>query len=599
VIESRVLKLLVPSLVWLAVAVAAAGATETRFTAPGASDDFSDKLRGTSLSLEVAGRADASPQDLVAAAQADYARLTGVLYAAGYYGGVISITIDGREAADIPPLTRLSAVNRLEITVDHGAAFTFSRASLAPRAPGTDLPENFAVGQQARGDLVRQAARAGIDAWRRAGHAKARVAQQDLVADHRGRTLEARLAVAPGPRLSFGTLRVKGDSRVRAKRIRAIAGLPTGEVYAPDAVKDASKRLRRTGVFRSVALQEAEQVSPGDRLDIEAKVADAKPRRAGAGIELSSQEGLTLSSFWLHRNLLGGAERFRVDGEVGGIGGDSGGIDYRLSTRFDRPATFSADTGLFLVASIEELDDRDFRERNIELGGGLTHVFSDRLTGEAGVTLRYAEIDDDLGSRTLSHLLFPARLTWDRRDDTLDPTTGTFLDLEAAPFIGLDESSTGARLFADARAYRAFGANDGVTLAARAQAGSVAGAAISDIPPGMLFFSGGAGTVRGQSYQSLAVDLGGGQRVGGRSFLGFSGEVRADVGGKCQAVAFADTGFIGEDAWGTENGDWHSGAGLGARYATGVGPIRVDVATPLGSDAGQDFEIYIGIGQAF
>ena len=139
-----------------------------------------------------------------------------------------------------------------------------------------------------------------------------------------------------------------------------------------------------------------------------------------------------------------------------------------------------------------------------------------------------------------------------------------------------------------------------MTLAARAQAGSVAGAAISDIPPGMLFFSGGAGTVRGQSYQSLAVDLGGGQRVGGRSFLGFSGEVRADVGGKFQAVAFADTGFIGEDAWGIENGDWHSGAGLGARYATGVGPIRVDVAhPPLGSDAGQDFEIYIGIGQAF
>ena len=55
---------------------------------------------------------------------------------------------------------------------------------------------------------------------------------------------------------------------------------------------------------------------------------------------------------------------------------------------------------------------------------------------------------------------------------------------------------------------------------------------------------------------------------------------------------------MGEDSQGA-NGDWHSGAGLGVRYDTGFGPIRVDVATPLDDDAGKDFELYIGIGQAF
>ena len=70
------------------------------------------------------------------------------------------------------------------------------------------------------------------------------------------------------------------------------------------------------------------------------RVADNKPRRFGFGGELATIEGLTLSGYWLHRNILGGAERLRVEGEISGIGGETGGINYLLRTRFDRPATF-------------------------------------------------------------------------------------------------------------------------------------------------------------------------------------------------------------------------------------------------------------------
>jgi translocation and assembly module TamA len=392
---------------------------------------------------------------------------------------------------------------------------------------------------------------------------------------------------------------VPDDSRVRPDRIRAIAGLPRGETFSPQALERAAERLRRSGAFSSVALREAEAPGPAGRLDIRAAVTDAKPRRIGFGAELASLEGVTLTGFWLHRNLLGGAERFRVDGRIGGIGGESGGIDYALSSRFERPATFTPDTGLYLEARLKQEDEPDYRERSAQLEGGLTHVFSERLKGEAGLAYRYAEIDDDLGSRTLQHVLVPLELTWDSRDDTLDATDGWYLDLEATPFVGLDRSAAGARAYADARGYLAFGKEEGLVLAGRAQLGTVAGAKIAEIPAEMLFYSGGAGTVRGQPFQSLAVDLGGGRRVGGRSFMAFSGELRADVGERLGLVAFADTGFVGQDSLGTDNGSWHSGAGFGVRYDTGVGPIRLDIATPLDGDPGEDFELYIGIGQAF
>lgn len=576
-----------------------ARATDVRLVAPGAAESLTDRLRAGSLTLETARRKQSLPQDLLAAARADYARLIGVLFEAGRYGPTVQINVDGREAAAIPPLEAPDRIDRIQISVNPGPAFLFDRAELAPLAPGTELPAGFRRGALARADTIRDAAIAGIDGWRATGHAKAEVRDRAITADHARQALDARITLSPGPRLRFGTLIPQGQSRVRPGRIRQIAGLPEGKTFDPEEVERAATRLRRTGTFQSVAMQEAETPAPDGTLDIDAKVVDAKPRRVGFGAELSSLEGLTLSGFWLHRNLLGGAERLRINAEVGGIGGDSGGLDYLFRTRFERPATFTPDTSLYVEGELAEEDEPDYRERRARLGAGVSHIFSETLKGEAGIAYQYTEIDDDLGSRTIEHLLFPTALTWDTRDDPLDARKGVYLAVEATPFQGLDQGVSGARLYTDARTYLGIDANETVILAARAQMGAVSGAGLTEVPPDMLFFSGGAGTVRGQPYQSLAVDLGGGNRLGGRSFFALSGEVRADLKGKFGAVAFADTGFVGQDSWGTENGDWHSGAGLGLRYETGIGPIRVDVATPLDDDAGTDFELYIGIGQAF
>lgn len=587
--------------VWLLPPVTRA--TEVTFSAPYAPEKFAESLRSASLAISTVAQDEATAQDVLAAAQADYGRLIGVLYAEGYYGGVIRIRVNGQEAASIPPLRAPSEIKQLDISVERRAGFTFSTARVAPLPPETDVPEKFAPGQLAKGELIGEATRIGIAAWRASGHAEALVADQTVVADHANFTLAADITLDPGPRLRFGALEIAEagrPSRVRPSRIRAIAGLPTGKTFSPDELDDSATRLRRSGAFRSVVMTEAETPNPDGTLDITTRVIDAKRRRVGVGAELSSLEGVTLSGFWLHRNLLGGAERLRIDALIGGIGGDSGGEDYRLGARYDRPATFTPDTGLFLEARTEENNEPDYRERKVEIGGGLSHIFSDELSAEAGIAYRYSDISDDLGTRELQHILFPASATWDRRDDPLNAKSGFFIELTLTPFVGLDQKSgDGARIYADGRHYLSLGSDDRFTLAGRAQIGSVAGAKVDEIPADMLFYSGGAGTVRGQGYQSLGVDLAPGVTVGGRAFAGFSGELRADINDKVQAVAFADTGFVGQDALGTGRGRWHGGAGFGARYFTPVGPIRVDIGTPLGDDAGKDFEIYIGIGQSF
>ncbi|GGO53298.1 autotransporter secretion outer membrane protein TamA [Roseovarius pacificus] len=574
-------------------------ATEWGLVAPGAPKDLADQLRAVSTVGDTAEREETTPQDLLAAARADYARMVSVLYESGYYSGTVNIAVDGREAAEIPPLAAPSRIDNIAILVLPGPRFAFSTARIAPIVPSTELPEGFAPGEPARSGLISEAARAGIDGWREFGHAKADIRDQQITANHPRRTLSADVRLDPGPRLRFGDLIIMNRGAVRPERIRAIAGLPTGQTFSPDALAEAERRLRRTGAFSSVRLAESETISPGQRLDIEAGLVDAKPRRIGIGAELSSLEGFGLSAFWMHRNLLGGAERLRIEGAVEGIGGDTGGLDYHLSGRFDRPATFTPETGLYLETTLAEEDEPDYRERSLQVGGGLTHIFSDKLTGEAGLAYRYSEIDDDLGTRTLEHLLMPLSLTYDTRNDQLDATKGHYVDLNVTPFVGLNDDSGGTWVMGDARGYWGFGADDRFVFAARAQIGSVSGASLSELPPGMLFYSGGAGTVRGQPYQDLAIDLGGGRRIGGRSFMAFSGEIRAPLKGNFSAVAFYDIGFVGRDSWSTDDGDWHSGVGLGLRYATGIGPIRVDLATPVDGGKSGNVELYIGIGQAF
>ncbi len=584
--------------VFLACSAPVGAETRIQFAAPGASDDLRDALRGASL--VVAAGEDASAQDLLAAARAEYAQLLGVLYDQAYYGGVILIRVDGREAASIPPLSVPEEIDLIQVQVRAGPLYRFREARVAPLPAGTELPEDFRAGARAGTGTMRDAAAAGIAAWRAVGHAKAEIGSQDIVAEHARRQVSTRIGLAPGPLLTFGDVAVEGNEDVRTSRIRTIAGategLTRGRVFDPEEVDRAAARLRRTGSFRSVTIEEAPDIAPDGTLPLTINVVEATPRRFGFGAEYSTTEGVRLSGFWLHRNFLGGAERFRVEGAIAGLGGETGGIDYDLGLRFERPATPRADVDLFTELKFEALDEPDFTSDTIEFSTGLTRYATDTLTLEFGLGYYYSETDDAFEQEIYQLFTVPMAAELDRRNDTLDPTEGYYIDLELMPFAGIAGTSNGALVELDTRAYRSV---DGLTFAGRLQLGSLFGPSLAESPPFFRFFSGGGGTVRGQGYQSLALDLGG-NRTGGRSFLGLSGELRRDITDEIQLVGFADWGYIGSEAFPDFTGESHAGAGIGVRYKTGIGPIRLDLATPVSGDGdGSSLYIYVGIGQAF
>jgi translocation and assembly module TamA len=568
--------------------------------APGTEDDLVKALRSASAVRAARAEGTTDALDIFAAARAEYSRLLGALYASGHYSGVISVRIDGREAADIAPLDAPSVISRVEVNVDPGPQFTFGTARVAPVARGTELPEGFGAGLPAESGQVSAAAQAGVDGWRNIGHAKAAVRSQDIVADHARRTLAADLALDPGPRLRFGPLTVTGYERMRLRRIVKIAGLPEGEVYDPRELERVAARLRRTGVFRSVTLTEADAITRPDLLGITATVVEEKLRRYTFGGELSSLDGVTLRAAWLHRNLMGGGERFRIAGEIAQIGAQSSGVDYSLGVTLDRPATFGADVTATAHLEIAHLDEEDYISDTAKAGIGLTWYKSEKLTGRLGLQYTYAKVDDVTGDYTYRNLSLPVGILWDNRDKPLDARRGTYLDAEVKPFLGFGTTDSGLRVKADGRAYRSFGTDDRVTFAARLQVGAVFGSTLLGTPRADLFYSGGGGTVRGQPYQSLGVSiLRDDFKIGGQAFLGASVEARVRVTEKIGVVGFVDWGHVGGLDFFDDLGGSHAGAGIGLRYDTGFGPIRLDLAAPVSGDTGEGAQIYIGIGQAF
>lgn len=583
-----------------ALAIPAKAVESIDFNVPGASDSLLETLRASSLLLTAQETGRTGTLDMMAAARAEYGRLISLLYEDAYYAPVIHVYVDGREAADISPLRNPSQIDTIVVEIALGPQFTFAEIGISPLVAGTELPEGFATGQPARSTAIREALTAGLDAWRAQGHALAEAGPQQVVANHANNTLRVSLALLPGPALRLGEVVPAGNERTRGDRVVAIAGLEPGTLHDPEAIAEAETRLRETGTFASVVLETAETANPDGTIDVTARVQEAPPRRLGFGAEIDSENGGRLTGFWLHRNLLGGAERLRLEASIDGIGTSSDGLGFTLSALYSRPATFNPDTDLELGLSAARLNEADYLADAYEATATLTRQFTDALSVSAGTSLRFETASYSGNNRDFGTFGVPVTATHDTRDEPLDATSGHYLSAMAMPYLGFAEAESGLRLTFDARIYNDVGTEGRVVLAARAQAGAVVGPALDATPRGFLFYSGGGGSVRGLPYQSLGVTSGG-VSSGGRSFLGLSGETRVRINDSFSVVAFADAGAVAGGVFDGQN-DWHAGAGVGVRYNTPIGPLRLDLAVPVRRNdgaTGANYQLYLGIGQAF
>jgi len=254
------------------------------------------------------------------------------------------------------------------------------------------------------------------------------------------------------------------------------------------------------------------------------------------------------------------------------------------------------------------LDRAAFEARSFFLAGAVERqtniIWQKKWTWSLGGELIASDerdVDVDTGttrSRTFFIGALPASLSYDGSNDLLDPTRGFRLSGRFSPEASFQGSAFGySRAQIDAAFYQPV--TDTITIAGRTRLGTIFGASRDRIAPSRRFYAGGGGSVRGFGFQRLGPrDPVFDDPIGGRSLAEFSIEARVRWG-NWGFVPFLDAGNIYTSPL-PEIDDLRFGAGLGVRYHTRFGPIRVDVGTPLSRRSGDDrIAVYVSLGQAF
>ncbi len=578
-------------------------------TADTASEDQLNRLRRSAALVRDEGSRALDGFDVAARARRDRDALTGTLYEMGHFGGTVRVTIDGNPlsafddpfaAPDLPSAGTVDVAYQVAL----GPLFRFGETGYTVDAtPRGDLAAfGLITGQPAEGTAIVDAEDALIAKLQADSFARAEIAGRRIVARHSDDTVAVFFTVTSGPRILLGRARVEGAERLDPDYLLRQAELRPGTPYSPQELSDAEERLRRLPVFDRVSVRLADDPPDASgQVPVIIEVAERKRRFIGAGAFWSSTDGATVNVYWGHRNLFGRAERLRIEGRVARLGdAELDDFDYDLRASFLAPGIYGPATDFTSeVYALREEPDHFTREA---IGGsaGFMHRFSKTWSGSAQLEFDHSRITDAFGTDTYNLILAPLEAVYDDRDEPLNPTTGLLARFSLTPAYDLEHSQGFVTAKGSVAAYQAVGAGDRVILAGRTAAGSVFGANLRDVPANRRFFLGGGGSIRGFGFQSIGPELPNGAVTGGLSFVELSGEVRIRVTDTIGIVPFVDAGVVSAEEGFGDLDDWHVGAGLGLRYFTDFGPIRLDVAVPIDpSPDDPDFSIYAGLGQAF
>ena len=562
-------------------------------------ESFDSRFRILSVLEQYRGE-DANFAQLRRRAQSDAELVDRLLRIEGYYDAVVQTRFetDGADRVDVI------------INVQAGPQYELDAISL----PGLENavapdPERFrdSFGLQSgaivNSDRIVEAIGRLDTAMVENGYAFAQTGEPELETDHAERLGDLEVPVTPGGRYHFGSIVMPRTDLFDADHVQMIARFDPGDLYQASDVEDLRRALIATGLVSTISIDPVVAEDP-DKVDIAVNVEPAPLRTIAGELGYGTGEGVRAAVSWEHRNFFPPEGLIRATGVLA-TQEQSGSIAFRrnnfrrrdniLNGRValsvvDRPA-FKAQT-FSVAANIERKSNLIYQKRwSWSAGVELLASRESDVTGPAGATGRETYF---IGS-------LPGLVVYDASDDLLDPTRGFRLSARVAPEASFQNGSFFyVRGQLDGSAY--FPVSDNIVLAGRTRLGTIAGAGNNRIAPSRRLYSGGGGSVRGYGYQSIGPHDVNNDPVGGRSLVEFSLEARVKtgfLGGNLGIVPFVDGGNVYTSSKPDFSG-LRYGAGIGLRYYSDFGPIRIDVGTPINPQPGDSrIAVYVSLGQAF
>jgi len=590
---------------------------------PGASE-IRARFDGIS-SLQQASAKPANVAQIDRRAREDAGMLGDLLHAYGYYDAEVDARVGNLAGPTTSGDTRLAVT----LAVEAGPAYRFTDVSLpgiadtGPDAATLDHAFDVHKGDAVNADKVNTAVANLKQALGNKGYPFATVADPDITVDHATHEATLALKVDPGRQMRFGAFHLSGKKRVFGPRhLQLLSRLHPGDLYDAARIEDLRRALIQTGLVSIAQITPVRTADP-QVVDLDVHLEPAPPRTIGAtlGYTTGSRitagqlgylttetvstlgygtgQGVTAEVDWTHRNL------FPPEGALT-LRGVLGTQEQLASAIFRRNNFRTRDQVLVAQFTLDHLNVPAFAAKTADLAASIERqtniIWQKKWTYSYGVELVASDERDEILAtgepRRATYYVgaIPLSLSYDGSDDLLNPSRGFRLSAHVSPEISFrGRPFEYVRLQLDGSAYQPVGR---VVFAERIRLGSIQGASADAIAPTRRFYSGGGGSVRGFGYQKIGPRDPNNDPVGGASVAEFGLEARIRFG-NFGVVPFFDGGNLYSAALPKFTG-FHYGTGLGVRYYTSFGPIRVDVGTPVNREPGDSkVAVYVSLGQAF
>ncbi len=563
-------------------------------------DAFTDRFTALSA-LERLSDDDANLAQVNRRARDDRDLLDTMLHVYGFYDSDVRNSLARVEGRDGVVLT---------FDINSGPLYRLSAIDLAGLdAVGVDVPAmrtafGMNVGDAANSDKIVAGRLALLTGLLESGFPFAQTGEPDLLIDHEARSGALTVPVTPGGQYRFGAIVTPEDRLFGPRHLQRIARFEPGDIFKASEVDDLRRAILATGLVSTVTLTpvpatEPQGTEPGT-VNVNVETVAAPLRTIAGEVGYGTGEGFRAEVSWEHRNFFPpeGLVRARA---VGGTQEQLVNLVYRRNNFMKRDRVLTAqvlasninrdafEARTFLVAaSLERQTNLIFQKKwTWSIGGEL--VLTDERDGRSRIV--------GGGRQTYFIAALPTSLTYDGSDDLLDPTKGFRLGGRVSPEYSLQSGSRGyARIQLDGSYYQPV--SDRIVMAGRVRLGSIVGANRFDIAPSRRFYAGGGGSVRGYGFQAIGPRDANNDPLGGNGLAEFSLEARVRFG-NFGVVPFFDAGNVYADSVPDFSG-LRYGAGIGVRYYSNFGPLRIDVGTPLNRQPGDSrIGVYISLGQSF
>lgn len=404
------------------------------------------------------------------------------------------------------------------------------------------------------------------------------------------RSADIDLAWTSGARYSFGAAHFEGHA-FRPGLLEKLVPWQPGQAYDQAELLALQSSLAELDYFAAIDISAEPDQAVDGRVPVKVALAPAKRSIYSAGVRYGTDTGLGLTGGLERRWVNDRGHKLRALASLAQRRNDVT-VQYRI------PAFAWLDGWYTFSASAREESIEDIDSQLVEVVGSRSGKLGD-WNLVAALNLRRERYDDPtIGfEQRYSSLVFPSLWAqWGESDDALYPRRAHGVTLElrgGSTAIGSDLDFL--QLRAEGRWIRAFGRRNRLLL--RAEAGTTLSDDFPLFPPSLRFHAGGDRSVRGYGYREIGQDVldpdGDRHVFGGKHLLVASAEYERMFNRTWGGAVFVDAGDAFDDG-----GDFKAelGAGVGLRWRSPVGPVRLDLAHGFGADAQQSIRLHLNIG---